>query len=112
MMPSSGTLSVGLLLVPRSGMPTYGPGMSTMSLIGTAEFLPDDFDWKTPARDMVVRYIGVEGLSYAEATFDFPRAPLRIWPQRITTWDGGGFDRTFHRETVWHEVATPAENDR
>lgn len=83
-----------------------------VSMLGEAEFLPQDFDWKTPARKMVLRYIGEEGLSYAEATFDFPRVPVRIWPHRITTWNGGGFDRTFHRETVWHDVAALASQDR
>lgn len=76
-----------------------------VSVRGKVEFLPDDFDWQTPARAMVVRYIGEEGMSYAEATFDFPRVPFRVWPHRMSTWNGGGFDRTFHRDTVWHEVA-------
>jgi hypothetical protein len=32
---------------------------------------------------------------------------LRVWPQQMSTWNGGGFDRTFHRDTVWHGAATP-----
>ena len=83
-----------------------------VSVLGEAEFLPDDFDWKTPAREMVLRYIGQDGLAYAEATFDFPRVSIRVWPQRMTTWDGGGFDRTFQRDTVWHEVGASAAQDR
>jgi PPOX class probable F420-dependent enzyme len=82
-----------------------------VSVLGIAEFLPDDFDWQTPARRMVLRYIGPEGLSYAEATFGFPRVSIRIWPKRMTTWDGGGFDRTFHRDTVWHEIESPSGED-
>ena len=78
-----------------------------VSVLGEVEFLPEDFDWQTPAREMVIRYIGEEGLSYAEATFDFPRVSIRIWPRRTTSWDGGGFDRTFHRDTIWHEAAIP-----
>jgi nitroimidazol reductase NimA-like FMN-containing flavoprotein (pyridoxamine 5'-phosphate oxidase superfamily) len=74
-----------------------------VSVRGTTEFLPDDFDWETPARRMALRYIGEEGLSYAEATFNFPRVPFRVWPQEMSTWNGGGFDRTFHRDTVWHD---------
>ena len=74
-----------------------------VSVLGVAEFLPETFDWKTPAREMVLRYIGPDGLSYAEATFDFPRVSILIRPRRITTWDGGGFDRTFQRQTVWHD---------
>lgn len=72
-----------------------------------AEFLPDDWDWRPAARDMVRRYIGPDGMSYAEATFAFPRISIRIWPKRMTTWDGGGFDRTFQRDTVWHDKDVP-----
>jgi PPOX class probable F420-dependent enzyme len=86
------------VLVENSGLP-----YKRVSVLGVAEFLPERFDWKPAARDMVLRYIGPEGLSYAEATFDFPRVSIRIRPRRITTWDGGGFDRTFHRETVWRD---------
>jgi len=31
-----------------------------------------------------------------------------VWPKRMTSWDGGGFDRTFQRETVWHDLEVPA----
>jgi PPOX class probable F420-dependent enzyme len=95
---------------PRCGVLVDNPSLPyrRVSVLGTAEILPDDFDWETPARRMVVRYIGTEGLAYAEATFDFPRVPLRIWPKRMTSWDGGGFDRTFHRDTVWHDVDAPS----
>jgi hypothetical protein len=27
----------------------------------------------------------------------------------MSTWNGAGFDRTFHRDTVWHEVQTPPQ---
>jgi PPOX class probable F420-dependent enzyme len=76
-----------------------------VSVRGEAEFLPDDFDWRGPARDMVLRYLGPEGMEYAESTFGFPRVPFRVWPRQMSTWNGGGFDRTFHRPTVWHTVS-------
>jgi hypothetical protein len=79
-----------------------------VSFKGVAEFLPDDFDWKPTATEMVLRYVGESGLSYAEATFEFPRVSLRLWPKRMATWNGGGFDRTFHRTTVWHEMPIPS----
>lgn len=69
------------------------------------EFMPETYDWKPPCRDMTLRYLGPEGLDYAESTFEFPRVPFRIHPRKMASWNGGGFDRTFHRETVWHEVA-------
>jgi PPOX class probable F420-dependent enzyme len=98
----------------RCGVLVENPGLpyKRVSIRGLAEFLPDDFDWKPAARDMVLRYIGPDGMSYAEATFGFPRVSVRIWPKRLTSWDGGGFDRTFHRDTVWHEMEVPAEVER
>lgn len=94
---------------PRCGGLVENPTLpyKRVSFKGVAEFVPEDFDWKTPARDMVIRYIGEEGLSYAEATFEFPRVSVRIWPKLMSTWNGAGFDRTFRRDTVWHELPVP-----
>lgn len=90
----------------RCGLLVDNPALpyKRVSVQGRVEFLPDDFDWQTPARRMVIRYIGEEGLGYAEATFGFARIPFRVWPQKMATWNGGGFDRTFEKQTVWHEV--------
>jgi PPOX class probable F420-dependent enzyme len=95
----------------RCGVLVENPGLPyvRVSALAVAEFLPDDFDWKTPAHRMVLRYIGEEGLDYARATFDFPRVSLRLWPKRISTWNGAGFDRTFQRDTVWHELELPPQ---
>ncbi|MFQ5947614.1 MAG: pyridoxamine 5'-phosphate oxidase family protein [Acidimicrobiia bacterium] len=94
---------------PRCGVMVENPTLpyKRVSVLGQAEFLPDDFDWIPAGRLMVLRYIGEEGMAYAEATFDFPRVTIRIWPKRMSTWNGGGFDRTFHRDTVWHEFELP-----
>ena len=73
-----------------------------VSVQGEAQFLPDDFDWITPAREMARRYLGASGVAYAEATFHFPRVPFLVRCQRISTWNGAGFDRTFTRATTWH----------
>lgn len=75
-----------------------------VSVQGEAELLADDFDWQSPARDMVLRYLGPEGMDYAESTFGFERVPFKVWPRKMSTWNGGGFDRTFRKETVWREV--------
>jgi PPOX class probable F420-dependent enzyme len=72
-----------------------------VSVRGRVEFLPDSFDWKTAAREMVLRYLGPSGMEYAEATFNFPRVPFLVHPIKIATWNGGGFDRTFTQETSW-----------
>lgn len=85
------------LLVDNAGLP-----YKRVSVQGHAEFLGEDFDWITPAKRMAVRYLGPEGASYAEATFHFPRVPFWVRVDRISTWNGGGFDRTFTAETVWH----------
>jgi PPOX class probable F420-dependent enzyme len=94
---------------PRCGVMIENPTLPYMrvSCLGVAQFLPADFDWQTPARRMVLRYIGEEGMAYAEATFGFPRVAIRIWPRKMATWNGGGYDRTFHRDTLWHEIPLP-----
>ena len=98
-----------LLRDPRCGVLVENATLpyKRVSVLGVAEFLPDDFDWQTPARRMVLRYIGEEGMSYAEATFGFQRVSIRIWPKTMSTWNGGGLDRTFRRDTVWHEHDLP-----
>lgn len=91
---------------PRCGLLVDNPELpyKRVSVQGEIEFLPDDFDWETPARRMVLRYLGQEGMDYAEATFGFARVPFRVHPKRMATWNGGGFDRTFKKGTVWHDV--------
>jgi PPOX class probable F420-dependent enzyme len=90
----------------RCGLLVDNPGLPyrRVSVQGNAEFLPDDFDWPNPARRMVDRYLGPEGRSYAEASFDFDRVPFVVRPKKIATWNGAGFDRTFKRDTVWRDI--------
>lgn len=91
---------------PRCGLLVDNPTLpyKRVSVQGHVEFLGEDFDWETPARTMVVRYLGEEGMPYAEATFGFARVPFKVWPHKMSTWNGGGFDRTFNKPTQWHEV--------
>lgn len=72
---------------------------------GRAE-LVDGYDWVPMARRMVLRYLGESGLRYFEATLELPRVTVRIVPERVSTWNGGGVDRTFWQPTRWHEVAS------
>jgi hypothetical protein len=30
---------------------------------------------------------------------------MRVRPDRITSWNGGGVDRTFSKPAIWHDVA-------
>lgn len=82
-----------------------------VSVLGVAEFFPDYFDWQTPARRMVLRDLGEEGMSYSDPNFRFPRVSIRVWPETLSTWNGGGFDRTLQRNTMWHKYDLPAGVD-
>ena len=92
---------------PRCGVLVDNPELpyKRVSVRGEAEFLPEDFDWETPARRMVLRYLGPEGMEYAEATFQFDRVPFLIHPRKMSSWNGGGFDRTFTQATTWKDVS-------
>jgi PPOX class probable F420-dependent enzyme len=69
---------------------------------GQAEFV--EGDWVELARKMVLRYLGPQGMAYFEATLDLPRVLVRIRPERVSSWNGGGVDRTFTKPAVWHDV--------
>lgn len=75
-----------------------------VSVQGDVEFLTEEFDHIAAMREMVLRYLGPDGMDYAESTFQFPRVPFKVWPKKIASWNGGGFDRTFERDTVWREI--------
>lgn len=91
---------------PRCGLLVDNPELpyKRVSVRGEVEFLPDSYDWKPPTRDMVLRYLGPEGMDYAEATFQFDRVPFLVHPKKMATWNGGGFDRTFSKETSWKDA--------
>jgi PPOX class probable F420-dependent enzyme len=91
---------------PRCGLliDNYELPYRRVSVQGEVEFLPESFDWKTPTRDMVLRYLGQEGMAYGESTFTFPRVPFLVHPRKMASWNGGGYDRTFSRDTTWREV--------
>lgn len=69
---------------------------------GMAEFV--DEDWHERGKEMVLRYLGPDGFAYYNATIDLPRITIRVRPLKVTTWNGGGVDRTFFEPTVWHQV--------
>src|SRR5919198_1191414 len=52
-----------------------------------------------------VLVLGEAGLDYFEATRNLPRVTIRVNPVKVTSWNGGGVDRTFHQPTQWHDVA-------
>ncbi len=65
-----------------------------------AEFL-DGVDWHERGREMVLRYLGPDGFAYYDATTDLPRETIRFVPQTMSTWNGGGIDRTFFESAHW-----------
>jgi PPOX class probable F420-dependent enzyme len=79
------------------------PPYKRVMVRGRAEFV--EGDWVELARRMVLRYLGPEGLDYFEATLGLPRVLVRIRPELVSSWDGGGIDRTFTKPSVWHRVA-------
>lgn len=91
---------------PRCGLLVDNPELPYMrvSVRGEAEFLPESFDWQGPAREMALRYLGPEGMDYAESTFQFARVPFLVHPHKMATWNGGGYDRTFTAETTWQNL--------
>ncbi len=95
---------------PRCGLLVDNPALPYMrvSVLGEAEFLPEDFDWIAPARKMAERYLGAPGVAYAESTFGFAREPFLVHARKMTTWNGGGFDRTFSAAATWHELSEAA----
>lgn len=78
------------------------PPYKRVLVMGEAEFV--DEEWVERARRMVLRYLGEGGLDYFEATRNLPRVTIRVNPIKLTSWNGGGVDRTFHEPTRWHEV--------
>jgi PPOX class probable F420-dependent enzyme len=78
------------------------PPYRRVMIRGRAEF--PEGDWVELARRMVLRYLGHQGLDYFEATLELPRVLVRIVPERISSWNGGGVDRTFSKPAVWHDV--------
>lgn len=92
---------------PRCGLLVDNPELpyKRVSVRGEVEFLPESFQWQEPTRDMVLRYLGPEGMEYAEATFAFARTPFLVHPRKMMSWNGGGFDRTFSKPSEWKAQA-------
>lgn len=90
---------------PRCGILVDNPELPyrRVSAQAEVEFL-EDFEYIEPMREMILRYLGPEGMAYGESTFEFARTPFKVHPVRMTSWNGGGFDRTFNKDTVWNEV--------
>ena len=89
---------------PRTSLLVDNPELPYKRVVarGMAEFL--DEDWRERGREMVLRYLGEDGFDYYNATIDLPRVTIRIRPTQMSTWNGGGIDRTFYESTQWRSV--------
>lgn len=54
-------------------------------------------EWIRYGRAMAVRYRGQSGLTYLESTLEQPRWLIRLRPQTIQTWEGGGWASRYTR---------------
>ena len=69
-----------------------------ISIVGRAVIVarPGESDaWMAIARRMTVRYVGAVDPGYFERTSRFPRWLVRIVPDEMTTWRGGGWSRFY-----------------
>ncbi len=64
---------------------------------GRTEFL--DEDWHPMGERMAVRYSGPKGLDYIRLSWNWPRAMIRIKPDKVTAWEGAWHPR-YYRETA------------
>ncbi len=89
---------------PRVSLCIDNPEPPYKRVIGRGRVELVEGDWVEMGRRMVIRYLGPQGLDYFEATLEIPRVLVRIRPELVSTWNGGGIDRTFFQPTRWHEV--------
>lgn len=77
-----------------SETPPYARG----TIMGRAEIAgrPGQSDaWRPVAERMARAYIGERGASYIESTAHLPRWLVRVAPEAVTTWRGGGWARRY-----------------
>jgi hypothetical protein len=66
-----------------------------VSIKGKAEIV--DPQWMGPWQDLAIRYLGVgAGQAYYDETKAISRVNIRVSPQEITTWGGGGWHPRYH----------------
>ena len=77
------------------------PPYTRATILGRAEVVarPGESDaWKAIARQMTLRYIGDVDPGYYERTEKYPRWLIRVVPEEMTTWRGGGWHRRYIEE--------------
>jgi PPOX class probable F420-dependent enzyme len=74
------------------------PPYARATIMGRAVIVarPGESDeWMAVARRMTTRYVGETDPGYFERTARFPRWLVRIVPDEMTTWRGGGWSRFY-----------------
>lgn len=56
--------------------------------------------WVAIAREMATRYSGEAGLTYLDATMNEPRWLFFITPEKMTSWQGGGWAESY-KHSAW-----------
>ncbi len=68
------------------------------TILGHAEVVtrPGESDrWKDITRQMTLRYVGDVDPEYYKRTAKYPRWLIRVMPEEMTTWRGGGWHRRY-----------------
>lgn len=74
------------------------PPYARCTILGRAEILgrPGESEaWRPIAERMARAYIGERGPGYIDGTAQFPRWLVRVVPESMTTWRGGGWARRY-----------------
>jgi PPOX class probable F420-dependent enzyme len=74
------------------------PPYARATIMGRAEIVgrPGESDaWRPIADRMARAYIGARGPGYVDSTAHLPRWLVRVVPQAMTTWRGGGWARRY-----------------
>lgn len=69
-----------------------------VTIVGRAEVVarPGESEaWQEIARQMTTRYVGDVDPGYYERTEKYPRWLIRVIPEEMTTWRGGGWHRRY-----------------
>jgi hypothetical protein len=77
---------------------TDTPPYARATVVGRAVIAarPGESDaWMAVARRMTTRYVGNVDPGYFERTARFPRWLVRVVPDEMTTWRGGGWSRFY-----------------
>lgn len=74
------------------------PPYARCTILGKAEIVSrpgESDDWRPIAERMARAYVGERGPGYIDGTAQYPRWLVRVVPDSMTTWRGGGWARRY-----------------